>query len=84
MLPILGLQLIIYKTTRYVFQKHLDDNLLWVATVLSTVGNVLGGGVGLGVREIGDVAAVTGGCVSLGVNNGVGSVIDGGVGFGVG
>ena len=70
--------------TQYVFESHLDYNLLWVATVLSTVGNVLGGGVGLGVREIGDVAAVTGGCVSLGVNNGVGSVIDGGVGFGVG
>ena len=66
--------------TQYVFESHLDYNLLWVATVLSTVGNVLGGGVGLGVREIGDVAAVTGGCVSLGVNN---AENGGGVGFGV-
>jgi len=54
--------------------------LLWVATVLSTVGNVLGGGVGLGVRKFGDVAAVIGGCVSLGINN---SENGGGVGFGV-
>ena len=61
-------------------QKHLNDNLLRVATVLSTVGNVLGGGVGFGVRTFGDVAAVIGGCVSLGVNN---AENGGGVGFGV-
>ena len=81
---VINLKTTINKTTRYLFQKYLNDNLLWVAIVLSTVGNVLGGGVGLGVREFGDVNAVTGGCVSLGVNNGVGSVIGGGVGFGVG
>ena len=52
---------------KYVFQKHLNDNLLWVATVLSTVGNVIGGGVGFGVNKAENAGGVVGGGVAFGV-----------------